>query len=507
MLFSTPTYIFLFLPLTFIIHLALLKWNKAVSGDIWLIAASFFFYSYTASQYLPLLIASIAVNFYLGKAISKISTYKTYRGKKNLHSNVKCKILLLAGILFNIALLAYFKYADFFILNIKLISSVDIPLLKLTLPLAISFFTFQQIAFLVDCHHKKTEERDFLTYCFFVMFFPQLIAGPIVRHREIIPQLSNIHNRVLNWSNITTGLFVFSIGLFKKVIIADSFSVWADTGFKTGEALGFFEAWGTSLSYTFQLYFDFSGYSDMAIGAALLFNIRLPVNFNSPYKAVNIQDFWRRWHITLSRWLRDYLYIPLGGNRRGAARTLIHILITFFLAGLWHGAGWTFMVWGTMHGIGLALHRVWQQRGFRLPRILGWLCTFLFINSTWVFFRAPSLSDALRVLRGMFSGNFETPKSITDILGSQVSWELISIASLDGPFMMTTHLVAFIVCIPLLVFCIPNSMQIVNFLPYSGIFTFKTNIKTAIYLAVLLFISFLTFAGNVSQSQFLYFNF
>lgn len=247
-----------------------------------------------------------------------------------------------------------------------------------------------------------TKQYDFLNYCLFVTFFPQLIAGPIVHHKEMMPQFANLKNRVINYKNIALGLFIFSIGLFKKVVIADSFAVWATNGFDKAAVLNLFEAWATSLSYTFQLYFDFSGYCDMAIGAALLFNIKLPINFNSPYKALNIQDFWRRWHITLSRFLRDYIYIPLGGNRKGRLRTYVNLMATFIIGGIWHGAGWTFVFWGFLHGVALVIHRIWSELGFKMNKFLAWFITFNFINITWVFFRAKDWDDALKVLKGMF---------------------------------------------------------------------------------------------------------
>jgi len=249
------------------------------------------------------------------------------------------------GVISNLALLGYFKYTDFFLENFNLAFDGSVPLLHLALPLAISFFTFQQIAYLVDSYRCETAEYAFLNYALFVTFFPQLIAGPIVHHAEMMPQFASKWNLVKNYKNIATGLFIFSIGLFKKVVIADTFAQWATAGFDQAEYLNLIEAWATSLSYTFQLYFDFSGYTDMAIGAALLFNIKLPINFNSPYKALDIQDFWRRWHITLSRFLRDYIYIPLGGNVKGPFRIYNIILATFILGGIWHGAGWTFVFW------------------------------------------------------------------------------------------------------------------------------------------------------------------
>lgn len=319
------------------------------------------------------------------------------------HKSFSKKTLLTFGIVSNIALLGYFKYTDFFIENFNLAFHTHANLLHLSLPLAISFFTFQQISYLVDSYRQETKEYDFINYTLFVTFFPQLIAGPIVHHKEMMPQFIQVKNKIINYKNISMGLFIFSIGLFKKVVIADTFSVWATAGFDTPSALNLLEAWTTSLSYTFQLYFDFSGYTDMAIGLSLLFNIKLPINFNSPYKATSIQDFWRRWHITLSRFLKDYIYIPLGGNRKGEFRTYTNLLATFILGGIWHGAGWTFVFWGFLHGIALVVHRIWSRLGFKLWTWLAWLITFNFINIAWVFFRAKEMKDAFRVLSSMFS--------------------------------------------------------------------------------------------------------
>jgi D-alanyl-lipoteichoic acid acyltransferase DltB (MBOAT superfamily) len=257
---------------------------------------------------------------------------------------------------------------------------------------------------LVDSYRQETREYDFLNYALFVTFFPQLIAGPIVHHGEMMPQFASKWNLVKKYKNIATGIFIFAIGLFKKVVIADTFAVWATNGFDKAETLNLLEGWATSLSYTFQLYFDFSGYTDMAIGIALLFNIKLPINFNSPYKALSIQDFWRRWHITLSRFLRDYIYIPLGGNRLGSFRTYANLMTTFILGGLWHGAGWTFLFWGFLHGLALVIHRLWSQLKFKLNRFLAWFITFNFINISWVFFRAKEWDDAMKVLGAMFGG-------------------------------------------------------------------------------------------------------
>ncbi len=333
------------------------------------------------------------VNYTIGRELTH------HNDKKRSYAPQK---LLIAGVAFNVLLLGYFKYMDFFILNINRVAHSDIPLMHLALPLAISFYTFQQIAYLVDSYRHETKEYDFLNYAVFVTFFPQLIAGPIVHHSEMMPQFAKLKNKAKNYYNIALGLFIFSLGLFKKVVIADTFAIWATQGFDVAENLNMLEAWVTSLSYTFQLYFDFSGYTDMAIGIALLFNIKIPMNFFSPYKATSIQDFWKRWHITLSRFLKDYIYIPLGGNRKGEVRTYTNLFATFVLGGIWHGAGWTFVFWGILHGMALVVHRLWQKLGFKMNTFLAWFITFNFINIAWVFFRAVNFESAIKVLKGMF---------------------------------------------------------------------------------------------------------
>ncbi len=397
MLFNSYEFIFVFLPITFFIYFYLNSKRLTIASKGFLIFASLFFYSWWNVVYLPLILISMLFNYTIGNSLAKSDD----ENKKSLKKTFSNKSILVFGIVCNVALLAYYKYADFFIENFNLATSSNVNLLHLVLPLAISFFTFQQIAYLVDSYRGETKEYDFLNYALFVTFFPQLIAGPIVHHKEMMPQFASSWNMVKNYKNIALGLFIFSIGLFKKVVIADTFAVWATAGFDTATTLNFFEAWATSLSYTFQLYFDFSGYTDMAIGIALMFNIKLPINFNSPYKALNIQDFWRRWHITLSRFLRDYIYIPLGGNKISSFRTYSNLLATFVIGGLWHGAGWTFVFWGFLHGIALIIHRIWSNLGFKMNKILAWLITFNFVNIAWVFFRAKEWDDAIKVLNGM----------------------------------------------------------------------------------------------------------
>lgn len=384
MLFNSLIYIVVFLPLCTGIYF-LANRHSHLMGKLWLFFASIFFYGYWNAQYIALILVSILVNFYIGMLLQ----------------NRQDKKLLIVGILLNICLLAYYKYTNFFISNINSLYPIDIQLLHIILPLGISFFTFQKIAYLVDSYQGKCKEKHFIDFCLFVTFFPQLISGPIVHHQEMMPQFSDTKNKTVIWSNINIGMLIFSIGLFKKTVLADTLAAWVNLHFDGQNPVTFIDAWTASISYTLQIYFDFSGYTDMAIGSAIMMNIYLPQNFNSPYRATNIKEFWERWHMTLSRWLRDYLYIPLGGNRAGSSRTYTNVLITFFLGGLWHGANWNFVIWGGMHGIATIGHKLWLMSGYKLPRYIAWALTFLFINISWVFFRATDLAQARKILHGM----------------------------------------------------------------------------------------------------------
>ncbi|RAS52424.1 D-alanyl-lipoteichoic acid acyltransferase DltB (MBOAT superfamily) [Vibrio diazotrophicus] len=407
MLFNTPQFIFAFLPIVFIVYFILNNINYAVVAKAWLVISSLFFYSYWNENYLVLFLFSLLANYSFGSLLNN--------NRNSRHNKKYRKSILFAGVLFNITLLGYYKYFNFIIENINELSFFNIYEESIILPLAISFFTFQQIAYLVDAYNYKCKEYDFLSYCLFVTFFPQLIAGPIVHHKEMMPQFSSETARKININNITLGVCIFGLGLFKKVIIADQFATWASQGFDNVSSMHMLDAWLASLSYTFQLYYDFSGYADMAIGAALLFNIKLPINFDSPYKALNIQDFWRRWHITLSRWLKDYIYIPLGGSRCSKLLNLRNLFLTAFISGIWHGAGWTFIIWGSLHGGAMIVHRLWTSAGIKLNKYLSWFITFNFVNIAWVFFRSNTVGDAKVFLWTMFGGK-GYPKISTELL-------------------------------------------------------------------------------------------
>jgi len=475
MLFNSFAYLFLFLPIVLCGYYILNRCSRVLAARCWLVGASLFFYSYWNPIYLPLFLGSITVNYIVGVSLGQNSADLTKR-----------KVLLTCGVFFNLSVLGFFKYTDFLIANVNRLFGADFNALHWVLPLAISFFTFQQIAYLTDSYHHQGNESDFLNYALFVSFFPQLIAGPIVHHREMTPQFKRLLNGRVNWENLSRGFYLFCMGLFKKTVIADSLSVWANYGFSHPLTLNFAEAWMTSLSYTLQLYFDFSGYTDMAVGSALMLNIALPINFDSPYKALNIRDFWRRWHITLSRFLRQYLYIPLGGNRKSEFYTHRNLLITFLLGGIWHGAGWTFVLWGALHGIGTLIHRLWQKLPFNTPPIIAWLMTFNFVNACWVVFRAANLTDAYHILRAMIGGDgSHWPELIpgTLFVGEAGAMKLI-----------LTVLVGLLICL-----FSPNSIVLHKRL--------TPQLAYAVYITLMLCISLVTMFYLKTPSEFLYFQF
>tara|TARA_R110001599_G_scaffold344541_1_gene568157 strand:- start:595 stop:2169 length:1575 start_codon:yes stop_codon:yes gene_type:complete len=401
MLFSSYEFLFAFLPLTFVGYFLIARLGRE-PAVAWLVICSLFFYGWWNPTYLLLIAVSMLVNFRLGQILSKRADPDGFSGR----------LWLSAGVVFNLSLIAYFKYTDFAIESVNNLAGTHIPLKEIILPLAISFFTFQQIAYLVDARRGLAREYSFMHYALFVTFFPQLIAGPIVHHRDMLPQFMRDDAMKPHVSNISIGLTIFAIGLFKKTVLADGVAQFATPTFDAaarGETLSLFTAWGGALAYTLQLYFDFSGYSDMAIGGARIFGIKLPLNFHSPYRATSIIEFWRRWHMTLSQFLREYLYIALGGNRGTSLKRYRNLLLTMLLGGLWHGAGWTFVVWGGLHGVYLTANHLWRRffpgvDGFNnkpLVRLVAWLVTFIAVVIGWVFFRAVDFDTAVSVLAGM----------------------------------------------------------------------------------------------------------
>ena len=397
MVFSSYIFIFAFLPLV-LLGFYLLPRLIAAPGrlrraqNLLLIAASLVFYGYYSVKYLLLMAASILVNYGLALGIQ----YASDRRRE------LSRLCFLLGVLFNVFLIGYFKYYDFFVENINFLFRSSFALKHLLLPLGISFFTFQQLSFLVSVYKKEEQVEDFISYCVFVLFFPQLVAGPIVLYSEMIPQFRDESRCRFDSDNLARGIYMFSIGFFKKAVVADTLALFVDNGYAQS-SLGLAAAWAVSLCYTLQIYFDFSGYSDMAIGLGKLFNIDLPWNFLSPYQSESFSVFWRRWHITLGRALSSYIYKPLGGSRRGRAKTFLNTMATFLISGLWHGAAWTFVLWGGIHGLFVAGEKLLGDRLERVPKALRVGLTFLLVNVLWVLFRAESFSQAGMVYIGMLS--------------------------------------------------------------------------------------------------------
>jgi alginate O-acetyltransferase complex protein AlgI len=463
MLFNSYEFILLFVPVA-LAGFYLFGSVRTRLGIAWLLLASLFFYAWWRPIYLFLLLASIGGNYLVGTAIARLREA----------GDARARLALFSGVAANIALLAYFKYANFLVDTANQVAGSSIDLTAIVLPLAISFYTFQQISFLVDTARGEVRLPPFLDYCTCVAFFPHLIAGPIVLYREILPQFAAARLTRFDHENVAAGLTFFVIGLFKKVVLADTLAQFASPVFaaaEAGAAPTLIESWGAALAYTLQLYFDFSGYSDMAIGLALMFNIRLPVNFNSPYKAASIIEFWRRWHITLSRFLRDYLYIALGGNRRGRRRRYVNIFVTMLLGGIWHGAGWTFFIWGALHGAYLVANHLW--RAWRPPaerrgiarRAAAWSLTMLAVIVGWVVFRAESPDSAWTMLLGMAGANgVALAPSMAEALGPAAT--LVEAAGVDIaplPFFYGPEQALWTAILLLVALFAPNSQQIMGY--------------------------------------------
>ncbi len=398
MLFSSHNFIFIFLPITFTVYFILNNINLHKLAKWHLICSSFLFYSYASIDFFPFFLGSVIFNYLFGTLLCKFSETHYIKIKK---------ITLLLGILFNISLLGYFKYLDFFISNINYVVDKKIPLQHILLPIGISFFTFQLIAYLVDSYRNETKEYSLVNYLLFITFFPQLIVGPIVHHKEVVPQYENTDNKRLNYENISKGLFVFSVGCAKKIFLADALSAWAQEGFNDVYGMSTIDAWFSSISYTLAYYFDLSGYADMAIGLGKFFNINIPINFNSPYKARNFADYWRRWHITLSNFLGDYIFKSIFNNSpRTSIWFYLSVMITFFVSGFWHGAGWNFIVWGLINGVFVSISHMMNRANKQLPYIIAWVLTFAGIIGTRILFVSNSIADSLVVYKRMFSYKF-----------------------------------------------------------------------------------------------------
>jgi len=406
LLFNSYAFIFLFFPIVFAGMFWIGRYSHRLAA-LWLGLSSLTFYSVWDSGFVLLLLASICFNYGAGYFIGHSLSLK----KPGL-----AKLTLIFSIVANLSLLAYFKYMNFFMDSVNQLFGMQVGAFDIILPLGISFFTFTQMAYLVDVYRGIAREYNFIHYLLFVTYFPHLIAGPILHHKQMMPQFGAFDTYRMNADNVAVGLSIFILGLAKKVLIADQLAHYVTPIFTvadTGGIIMFFEAWVAALAYTLQLYFDFSAYCDMAIGLSLMLNIRLPMNFNSPYKATSMIDFWRRWHMTLSAFLRNYLYIPLGGNRRGPTRRYANLMITMLLGGLWHGAGWTFVIWGGLHGFYLMINLGWRElkthhgwgHGGKIANLGALLLTFLAVVVAWVFFRAETFSGAYAILTGMAGMN------------------------------------------------------------------------------------------------------
>lgn len=464
MLFDSYVFIFAFLPICLIIYHLLTSYHLFKIAINWLVICSLFFYGWWNAKYLLLMILSILVNYFIGCLLID------WNKDKRLKS-----IALCVGVTFNIGLIVFYKYTAFIIDNLNHLGmSFQVP--TIILPLAISFFTFQQIAYLIDASRETVKKYRFMDYCLFVTFFPQLIAGPIVQHKQIMPQFENFSNLKVSNKSISIGFTLFLLGLIKKIGLADSVAVYANCVFDAsvrGVVLSFWEAWLGAIAYTLQLYFDFSGYSDMALGVGIMFGITLPANFNSPYKAKNIIDFWRRWHITLSTFLRDYLYIALGGNKKGHIRRYLNVLITMLIGGLWHGANWTFVVWGGMHGMLIIINHCWRWLTSKFS-ILFWakskkcnvfyhILTLMAVITAWVLFRADDIESAKSILHTMYSfDNFSLPHRLIE------QFEIFKIWNIKGAGMFYNGLtdwyngILFIALLIIIALKAPNTLEIMR---------------------------------------------
>ena len=487
MLFNSYIFVFLFLPVCVVGYFSLNHFKFYHAGQLFLLGMSLWFYGYFNPKYLWIILASTFFNFAIYRVLD-CSSFPVVR-----------KILLTTAIVFNLGILFYFKYFDFFLENINVLFKTDFAFRNLLLPLGVSFFTFQQLSFIIDAYKKEIPQYDLVSYMSFVTFFPQLIAGPIVTHDELIPQFLDPAKKCFDWDHFSQGVYLFVLGLSKKVLIADIFGNATNWGFSNIDMLDSTNALLTVLAYTIQIYFDFSGYSDMAIGIGWMMNLELPTNFDSPYKSFTITEFWERWHITLTRFFTRYIYIPLGGNRKGEMRTYLNIMIVFLISGLWHGANYTFILWGTLHGLFSILTR-WKNDFFqKLHPAFNWLITFAFVNITWVFFRADSIHDALRILHRIADFNFQaintTLLSYFDSFNLKVIFSHIPKLSVVAKY-PNWFLVFYFLLALFLILGPRNACEQIK--------PFKRTISNVLVSSILLILCIFSFS---SVSTFLYFNF
>lgn len=487
MLFNSYIFVLLFLPICLIGYFGLNHFRKYTLAQIFLLGMSLWFYGHFNPWYLWIILSSIVGNFLFSRLISRTPNH-TFK-----------RLILILALIANLGVLFYFKYYDFFISNLNQVVGTDFTLRHILLPLGISFFTFQQISYVIDAYRGEVESYGFLQYASFVAYFPQLIAGPIVTHDELIPQFLDASKKKFSWDNFAQGSYLFVLGLAKKVLIADTFGLAANYGFGNIPTLNTTTALFVMLAYTIQIYFDFSGYCDMAVGIGRMMNLDLPENFNSPYKATTITEFWDRWHMTLTRFFTRYLYIPLGGNRHGQLRTYCNIMIVFFVSGLWHGASWAFVLWGILHGLFSVFTRHFQKYFNLLPKWLNWLVTFAFLNLTWILFRTENLADTVAFFQALASLNF-----------GPVAQEVSSVFLLPELRVIFTHLpvleyfvynptaimIIFFGITMVMILCVPNA--------HAQMIRYRPRVGPLLVTWFLLIWCIFSFSGI---STFLYFNF
>ena len=488
MLFNSYIFIFLFFPICLLGYYGLLHLQKKEAAQFFLLAMSFWFYGYFQVNYLLIMLFSIAVNYCFHRLLSKAPSGK----------------LLFFAITVNLGILFYFKYYDFFVSNINAVFGSSFLLRHVLLPLGISFFTFQQIGFLVDTYRGEVKDCGLLPYALFVAFFPQLIAGPIVTQGEMLPQFAGMTEQKFDWEKFSGGYVLFVLGLFKRVILADTLGAGVDYGYANMALLGQADALVVIFAYSLQLYFDFSGYCDMARGIGRMLGIEIAVNFNSPYQAVNIVDFWKRWHITLNRFFTSYVYIPLGGNRRGRGRMYLNFLVVFFLSGVWHGAGWNFIVWGMLHGALYVLTRWYQEKKKLYGKkvfsmtLVSRIILFLYVSIAWVYFRAADVAQANRLLLLALKGKAQKISfDLAECFQLDELWYVLKVLRLDN-FSYSRYVLMFFMLAVGLGFAMfgRNAAQIAD------------RIKGKTYQAVLFGAVFVWCILSFSQvSTFLYFNF
>ncbi|MBQ8057058.1 MAG: MBOAT family protein [Ruminococcus sp.] len=486
MLFNSYIFLLLFLPLVIVGYFSLNHFKLYRLAMIFVLIMSLWFYGYFNAYYLLIMIASIVMNYVAYKYINK------YKDRIVIKRTIAA-----TAIVINVAALFYFKYYDFFIENINALFKTDFTLMHIVLPLGISFFTFQQLSFVIDSYKGDVPQYNIIDYACFVTYFPQLVAGPIVTHDELVPQFEDKSKKSFRWDNFSKGLFAFTLGLSKKVLIADMMGNAVNWGYANLYELDSINALIVTLCYTIQIYFDFSGYSDMAIGMGKMMNIDLPLNFNSPYKALTINDFWNRWHMTLTRFFKKYIYIPLGGNRKGVFRTYLNMMIVYLISGIWHGANWTFIFWGVCHGLFCIISRHNKIRLDKLHPVLNWIITFSFVNLMWIFFRADSIGDAVYIIQVIAGGNISGgihPELVNSFLSAE--WNIISYAiSIVREY---NHLIL----IGYIILSLIATLGMKNV--YERVQTLKPKFSTTMMISVLLTLCIMSFSG---VSTFLYFNF